>query len=93
MKEALMTNINPDMTAEQYTQILIAELIKTKDFKRVTRSLIHAMVQNWAGDKALRKRVAPSIEKRMKESLAGPDIDQAPEGAAAVQDITAWPRL
>ncbi len=84
-----MTDTNTEMTAAQYTEILVAEVIKTEDFKRITGSFIHAMVNNWAGNNGLRKRMAPSIEKRMKNSLAGPDAAKAEEAAVTLRDITA----
>lgn len=88
IKEAIMTHTSPDMTAEQYTEILIAELMKTDDFKRVTRSFIHKMMNNWAGAGNLNKWMAPSIEKRMKQSLLGPGADRSTGDSGTAQDIT-----
>lgn len=79
-----MTDINPDMTADQYTDILIAELIKTDGFKSAGRAFIHEMLTNWAGESGLKKRIKPSIEKQMQRSLAGPDTGEA----GPARDIT-----
>jgi hypothetical protein len=84
-----MTHTSPDMAADQYTEILVAELMKTDDFKRVTRSFIHEMMNNWAGAGGLNKWMAPSIEKRMKQSLLGPDTNQSAGDSGTAQDITA----
>ncbi len=72
-----MTHTGPVMEADQYTEILIAELIQTEDFKRVTRSFIHQLLHNWAGESGLKKRLAPSIAKRMQKSLLGPESNGA----------------
>ena len=79
-----MTNINPDMTAGQYTDILIAELIKTDGFKSASRAFIHEMLNNWAGESGLKKWITPSIEKQVQKSLAGPDTGKS----ATARDIT-----
>ncbi|MEW6078813.1 MAG: hypothetical protein AB1724_13435 [Thermodesulfobacteriota bacterium] len=87
-----MNQPRPDMTAEQYTEILVAELMKTDDFKRVTRSFVHEMLTNWAGESGLKKWMAPSLEKRMQKSLLGPEAQPAAEETAPATeaaDLTA----
>lgn len=84
-----MTRSKPDMTAEQYTEILVAEFMKTDDFKRVTRFFIHEMMNNWAGGGGLKKWMAPSIEKQMNRSIVGPETGAAAGDSGTPRDMAA----
>ncbi len=79
-----MNSTGSNMTADQYTQILIAEFLKTEDFKRITNSMTHGLLEKWAGESRVKKWLAPAIEKRMKKSLFGPELTT--EDASALPD-------
>ncbi len=83
-----MANTSPNITADQYTEILIAELIKTEDFKRVTGSFIHELLNKWAGESSIKKKMTPPIEKRVKKLLFDGDDSNGASGYVPGQDNT-----
>lgn len=72
-----MANTSSNITADQYTEILIGELIKTEDFKRVTGSFIHELISKWAGESNIKKKIAPPIENKVKKLLFDDDLNGA----------------
>lgn len=63
--------LTPNLTPDQYTGILVSEFVNSEDFKRVTSTFTRELLKKWAGESGFKKKIAPSIEKRINKSLFG----------------------
>ncbi len=72
-----------------YMEKLIAELVKSDDFKRVTSSMVHVFLNNWAGESNAKKWIANPVEKRLKKALLAPDTSDvaSSDGSSNIGDL------
>ncbi len=78
-----------DFEKNDYMEKLIAEVVKSDDFKRVTSSMVHVFLNNWAGESNAKKWIANPVEKRLKKALLAPDTSDgvSSEGASTIGDL------
>lgn len=79
-------NVDNTYEGNPHMEKLLAEIIKSEDFKRALSSMIHVMLNQWAGESSARKWIANPLEKGLKKALVKP-VEPGETGAQGVSKI------
>ncbi len=83
-----VTNVDAGYEGNPHMEKLLAALVSSEDFKRATGSMIHVMMNQWAGESSAKKWIVSPLEKRLKKALLKPaESGNGAQGASIISLI------